>query len=53
MANNPHIIVNGFEKTEITAAVCGEDTEENVSDSCSEEECEDYASEEEEFDYVE
>lgn len=57
MANNPQIIVNGFEKTGITAALCGgHDTEENLSDLCSEgpeEECEDCASEDEEFDYVE
>lgn len=58
MADNPQIIVFGFEKTGITAALCsGEDTEENLSDSCSEgreeEECEDYASENEEFHYTE
>lgn len=58
MANNPQIVVNGFEKTGITAALTSNDTaEENPSDSCSEgsreDDCEDYASEDEEFDYVE
>ena len=55
IADNPQIIVNGFEKTGITAALCsGEDAEENLSDSGREkEECEDYASENEEFDYTE
>ena len=50
MANNPQIVVNGFEKTGITAALSGNDmAKENPSDSCSEGsreyECEDYASE--------
>ena len=58
MANNPQIVVNGFEKTGITAALSGKNTaKENPSDSCSEDsredECEDYVSEDEEFDCAE